>query len=243
MISRLAVSIGLVNRRAFLIGCAASVGSGAAERVLAAEDFSSGMDNWWSEGGERVWVEDGRLHMKADNPKVPGGGVATAWMKSPVTGGFRLEVDARVVSSTLDADNINLFFCYSDPSGRPLTETREARRNAEYGLYHKLNGYIVTFLNDFEAEGGRHPDGSTKARYRIRRNPGFRLLAEKFAGHCRQGVTYRVGVTKRGGAIHLAIDDRLVLSAKDPEPLPGGLIGLRTYRTYLCWDNLRVVTL
>ena len=219
-----------MNRRAFLIG------------ATAARAFSRGIENWWSEGGERVWVEDGHLHMKADNPKVPGGGVATAWLKTQVTGDFRLEVEAHVVSSTLDANNINLFFCYSDPSGRPLIETRETRRNAEYALYHKLNGYIVTFLNDFEGEGGRNPDGSTKARYRIRRNPGFRLLSEKFAARCRQGVTYRLGVTKRGGAIELSIDGRDVLSAADPEPLQGGLIGLRTYRTYLWWDNFKVVS-
>jgi hypothetical protein len=226
-----------MNRRTFLLQCAAAA---AAERAVVDEDFSSGMKNWWSEGGERVWVEDGRLHMKADNPKVPGGAVATAWLRTPVAGDFRLEIEAHVVSSSIAANNINLFFCYSDPSGQPLQQTRESRRNAEYALYHKLNGYIVTFLNDFEAEGGRHQDGSTKARYRIRRNPGFNLLSEKFADHCSQGTTYKIGVTKRGGDIQLSIDGKEVLAAKDPDPLPGGLIGLRTYRTYLWWDNLKV---
>jgi hypothetical protein len=233
-----------MNRRSFLLQSAAAVVSAAPTgRVIVDEDFAAEMKNWWSEGGERVWVEDGRLHVKADNPKIPGGAVSTVWLRTPVTGDFRLETEAHVVSSTIAANNINLFFCYSDPSGKPLEETRESRRNAEYNLYHKLNGYIVTFLNDFEGEGGRHPDGSTKARYRIRRNPGFNLLSEKFADHCREGVTYRIGIVKSGGDIRLSIDGADVLSARDPDPLPGGLIGLRTFRTHLWWDNLRVTTL
>jgi hypothetical protein len=215
----------------------------AAERVLVDEDFSRGMPGWWSEGGERVWVEDGRLHVRADNPKVPGGAVATVWLRTAVRGDFRLAVDAHVVSSSIQANNINLFFCYSDPSGKPLEDTRETRRHAEYNLYHALNGYIVTFLNDAAGEGGRYADGSTKARYRIRRNPGFRLLSEKFADRCREGVTYRLGVRKRSGDIDLSIDGRGVLAAHDPEPLEAGLIGLRTYRTYLWWDNLKVTAL
>lgn len=199
-----------------------------------------GIGDWWSEGGERVWMDGRRLHMNADNPAVQGGGVATVWLKSPHPADFRLDVDAHVVSSSLEANNINLFFCYSDPSGKPLWDTREARRGAGYNLYHGLNGYIVTFLNDAQAEGGRYPDGSTKARLRIRRNPGFRLLAEKFAGRCRQGVTYRLGVEKKQGNIAVFIDGEQMLTARDPEPLGAGLVGLRTYRTCLWWENLRI---
>src|SRR5215467_1632664 len=81
----------------------------AAEAVLM-EGFSHGMDRWWVEGGERVWVEDGRLHVKADNPKLPGGGVATVWCRVPHPANFQLDVDAHVISSSIDANNINLFF-------------------------------------------------------------------------------------------------------------------------------------
>lgn len=203
------------------------------------EDFSRGMDHWWVEGGERVWVENGRLYMRADNPGIPGGEVATAWCETVHPGDFELALDARVISSTLDVNNINLFFCYRDPSGVPLDETRQARQNADYSDYHKLNGHIITFLNGGK-EGGRNPDGSAKARIRIRRNPGFQLLAEKFDGECRQGVTYRLGVRKRGGEIALSLDGNVLLTAADPHPLGAGLLGLRTYRTYLWWDNIRL---
>jgi hypothetical protein len=204
------------------------------------ESFTSGMENWWSEGGERVWVQDGRLYVKADNPGVPGGTVAAVWCKIPHPADFRLELDAHVVSSSIKANNINLFFSYVDPAGTPLFETRDARRSADYKLYHSLNGYIVTFLNDAAAEGGRNPDGSTKARVRIRRNPGFHLLAEKFADRCLQGTTYHLAVEKRGGMIVFLVDGTEVLRAADPQPLGGGLLGLRTFRTYLWWDNVKL---
>jgi hypothetical protein len=197
------------------------------------EDFSRGMRDWWNEGGDRVAVEDGRLHVSADNPKVPGGGVATVWRRGAHAGDFEAEMEAHVVSSSIAANNINLFFSYSDPSGVPLESTSAARQDAAYGRYHKLNGYIVTFLNDTETGGG-------KARIRIRRNPGFRLLAETYDYHCRAGRTYRLKVSKRGGEIRFAVDGRELLKAVDPEPLAGGHFGLRTYRTHLWWDNIHM---
>src|SRR5512146_2581250 len=132
------------------------------------EDFSQGMARWWVEGGERTWIEDGRLHLKAD-PAAKGtpGGVATVWYRSPHSADFEAELDAHVVSSSLDANNINLFFNYTDPAGVPLEQTKDSRQSAEYALYHKLNGYIITFLNDAAAEGGKLPDDSTRARVRI----------------------------------------------------------------------------
>src|SRR5574340_1053126 len=189
--------------------------------------------DWWVEGGERVWVEDGRLHMQADNPRAPGGGVATVWNRAAHTGDFELEMDAQVVSSSTNVNNINLFFSYSDPGGKPLEATRGARASAEYGLYHKLNGYIVTFLNDTETNSG-------KARVRIRRNPGFKLLAETFTYHCRRGQTYHLRLTKHGGDIRFAVDGQELLRATDPEPLGGGHFALRTFRTSLWWGNIRM---
>jgi hypothetical protein len=202
------------------------------------ENFSSPLADWWTEGGERIAVEKGRLRMMADNPGIKGGGAATAWWKVPHPADFELTLDAQVLSSSIGANNINLFFCYADPSGKPLIATRESRRSADYNLYHGLNGYIVTFLNDTAGEGGRNPDGSTKARVRLRRNPGFQLLKETFARQCRPGVTYRLALSKHGGRIRFAVDGETLLEVVDPMPWQGGLLALRTYRTDLWWDNI-----
>ncbi len=205
---------------------------------FAEERFSSTFTDWWAEGGERIAVEEGRLRMMADNPNIKGGGVATAWWKVPHPADFELTLDAHVLSSSIGANNINLFFCYVDPNGKPLIDTRESRRSADYNLYHGLNGYIVTFLNDTAGEGGRNPDGSTKARVRIRRNPGFQLLKETFARQCRPGATYRLALSKHGGQIRFAVDGETLLEVVDPMPWQGGLLALRTYRTDLWWDNI-----
>lgn len=204
------------------------------------ENFSAGMDNWWVEGGHEVRVEGGRLVVRADRPETEGGSVCTVWCRTPHPADFTLEMDAHVLKSAVDANNINLFVCFSDPGGRPLYETRESRRSAAYNLYHGLNGNIITFLNDRTAEGGRHEDGSTKGRVRIRRCPGFELLAETFTGRCRQGETYHITVTKHGGLIVYSVDGRELLRAEDPQPRGGGLLGLRTWATELWWDNIRL---
>jgi hypothetical protein len=193
------------------------------------EDFSGGMDQWWSEGGERVWVEGGRMRMWADDLKHPGGNVATAWSERPLPVDFELEVDAHVDSSSLGVNNINLFFSYTDPNGTPLKQTRDSRKSAAYNLYHQLNGYIITFVRE---EG--------KARMRIRRNPGFVLLAESRDGESDAGVTYTLNVRKQNGEIIFRINGREMVRAKDPKPWGEGLLGLRTFRTQLWWDNVRV---
>ncbi len=209
-------------------------------RIILLEDFSQGMDRWWVEGGERVWIEDGRLRVKADPDGNGRGRVATVWCKVPLPADVRIEFDAHVIKSSLDVNNINFFFCYSDPSGRPLFDTRQERAAGEYKLYHNLNGYIFTFLKDAGHEAGLRADGSAKARFRMRRCPGFKLMAQTFGYHCEAGRTYHVTVTKRGGELTYAVDGTVYLQQTDPQPLPGGLLGLRTFRTDLWWDNIKV---
>jgi len=36
------------------------------------------------------------------------------------------------------------------------------------------------------------------------------------------------------------VDGQYLLGVREPEPHESGLIGLRTFRTYLWWDNIRV---
>lgn len=212
-------------------------------KVLLLEDFSTGMGDWWVEGGEKVWVEDGRLHVKADPAEGNDGYVCTVWHKQTFPGDVKVEFDAHVVSSTIEANNINLFLCYSDPSGRPLYDTRESRADAAYSKYHDLNGHIFTFLKDYRKQGGAHPDGSCKARIRMRRCPGFELMTECFEDHCERGVTYHVEIVKKGGRLTFSVDGKKYLEDTDPKPLGAGLIGLRTFRTYLWWDNIKVTEL
>ena len=235
-----AVAVDRTARRTGLAGSEQNhVRSGTMDWIID-EDFSAGMENWWVEGGESVAVEDGRLVMRADNPDVPGGKVCTVWCRTPHPADFVLELDAQIIGSSIDANNINLFFCFSDPGGQALYETRASRNSGAYKLYHGLSGNIITFLKERPPEGARPEDPTATARVRIRHCPGFKLLAEAFRGHCRQGEPYHIVVTKRGGDIAFAVNGRELLRVRDPEPCGPGLLGLRTFRTELWWDNVRL---
>ena len=212
--------------------------------VLVDEDFEDGMDNWWVEGGEEVCVEDGHLMVKADPPEGSDAPyVATVWCRTPIKGNTKIEFDAHVVSSSTDVNNVNFFFYYSDPSGQPLYETRDDRPEADYGKYHELNGNIITFLNDTRDEADDIPEAQSRARIRIRHCPDFVLLGETFNYHCRAGNTYHVEITKRNDFIEFRVDGRYLLGVRDPNPWDEGLIGLRTFRTVLWWDNIRATAI
>ena len=226
-------------------------GDPVSEELLYAESFDDAPDGeelpvgWWVEGGERVWVEGGRLHVRA-NPKRDTGTapkVCTVWLDREFKGDMRVEFDAHVVASGREVNNINFFFLYSDPTGAPLFESRTTRASAAYGLYHVLDGYIVTFLQDVSNAEQRWPNGTPKARFRLRRNPGFEMIDEAFDYHCRQGVTYQVAMTRQGNRVSYAVDGVEYAAAGDPEPHEGGIIGLRTFYTELWWDNIAVTAL
>ena len=98
------------------LGVAGS-GGRAEGKVIFEETFSDGkMDGWWVEGGQKVWVEDGRLHMKADpaENRAPGY-VCTAWCEKEFPADVMVEYDAHVVESAIDTNNINFFLSYSHP--------------------------------------------------------------------------------------------------------------------------------
>lgn len=218
------------------------------DKVLLAEDFSGEWDpetgRWWVEGGERAWIEDGRLHTKAD-PEAEGDPrfVMTVWCREPISGDARIEFDAHVISSSTGVNNINFFFFFSDPAGTPLHDTREDRADAGYAKYHVLSGNIITFLRDVKAGPEGTPRNELPARVRIRHCPGFELLAETFAYQCNEGVTYHCEIVRQGTSIRFSVDGNLLLEAEDPATPSSGLIGLRTFRTWLWWDNIKVTAL
>ena len=68
-----------------------------------------------------------------EGPRPGDGGDGHDTLKGAFGGkGFDLTLDAHVVSSSIEANNINLFFCYSDPSGTPLHIIRTTRTLGGY---------------------------------------------------------------------------------------------------------------
>lgn len=213
------------------------------DEVLINETFDAGMDNWWVEGSQDVFVDDGRLMVRADPPRGSEKPfVATIWCKTPIRGNTRIEFDAHVISSSTDANNINFFFYMADLAGAPLYDTREDRADAAYAKYHVMNGNIMTFLKEPSAAGDVDEE-LPPARIRIRHCPGFELLGETFNYHCEAGRTYHLEIVKRDDFIQFWADGRYLLGVRDPEAWDEGLIGLRTFRTILWWDNIKVTAI
>jgi hypothetical protein len=214
------------------------------ERVLFQEDFdpypdgSALPDHWWHEGSNAVRIEKG--HLRADANLDHNGedyDASTVWLNKTFTGDLRVEFDAHVLASEGDKNNINFFFLFSDSSGTPLSQTRDERTDGKYGKYHKLSGYVFTFL----ANGN-----SDKARFRWRDDPDFHLLQENFAYECKQNKTYHIAITKQANRITYAVDGTIYLDKIDNVANPehnSGIIGFRTWHTDVWWDNLKVMQL
>ena len=214
------------------------------EEILFEEDFDEYPDGsqlpsgWWCEGSKAVRIEKG--HLQADaNPDGSGEDyeACTVWLNKEFSGNIRVEFDAHVLASEGDKNNINFFLFFSDPSGKSLYDTKDERADGKYGKYHELNGYVFTFL----ANGNPQ-----EARFRMRDDPGFGLLEENYAYECRQSKTYHITIEKNSNRITYEVDGTVYLDAVDNTANPehtAGIIGFRTWRTEMWWDNLRVIRL
>lgn len=220
------------------------VSTTSAVKVLFQEDFDSYADDsalpagWWSEGSKAVRIEEGRLRADANlDGSGEDYGTSTVWLDKIFSGDIRVEFDAHILASDGDKNNINFFLLFSDPSGKPLRQTKADRADGQYGKYHKLNGYVITFLANGE------PD---RARFRFRDDPGFNLLQEEYVYECWQNKTYHIAVTKKGNRITYAVDGTVYIDRVDDAANPehkSGIIGFRTWHTDLWWDNVKVTQL
>ncbi len=210
--------------------------SNDSSRILHSEEFNRSKlpGDMFIEGSQKVKVENGRLIVDAIQQVQGDIGMCTIWLNKEFSGDLKVEFDACVLSSPGDKNNINFFFLFSDSSEKSLLETTGDRKNANYKKYHKLDGYVFTYL----ANG--NPD---TARFRLRDDRGFHVLQENFDYECRQNKIYRIAVTKIGNKLTYSVDGKTFLDCIDDkynDVHNKGLIGFRTWKTKLWWDNIKV---
>ena len=189
------------------------------------------------EGSEKVAIRNGRLWVDASADSIGESNVSTIWLNKEFSRDLKVEFDASIIQSPGDKNNINFFFLYSDTTGKSLKASSHLRKDGGYKSYHKLNGYIFTYL----ANG--NPD---TARFRFRDCPGFNLVSEANGYHCLKDSIYHIEITKRGNRITYAVDGKVFIDYKNSFPNPihsKGILGFRTWRTELWWDNLKVTQL
>lgn len=203
---------------------------------------------WWLEGGRGITLSTmngGCLTVAVDaNANTDESGrTATFWMGNKLPAEFVLTCEATVLESVNLANNVNFFLHYKESEGDlPLIASRDSRSEAVYRDYHQLDGYIITWVNDWTYAHGTREEGM-KGRLRIRRCPGFELLAERLIPQASEiGRAYAVEITCSKRGIVVDIDGKWTLEARDDslKDIVPGLLGLRTFSSRVEWSNLQV---
>lgn len=217
--------------RLFTIGIWILLSAGVQEEVLLKEDFSypdgSPPPVFWSEGNAAT-IYNNRLLIDADTmlPRA-----STVWLDQPLEGNLQIEFDVYLRSSADDANNINVFFMYTDPSGKPLRQTAAGRQDGLYRRYHTLTGYIFTNVTN---------EDPGQIRYRFRRNPGFKLVNERFCPRADRRRKLHIKLVKKADHFEYWENNKKVLEATDAGALDKGLFGFRTWHTSIEIDNLLI---
>ena len=198
---------------------------------LAREDFAndSWRSRWRVEGSAEMSADAGRLAVTT----VPTAGNedpgATLWWKQPLPENVLIEFTAgAALPAEKNAANLNLILHARETDGSPY----RFGRSGKYGDYHQLPNYILTLTGGFQ-EGWA----------RVRRNPGFDLLAENREIRSEPGRVYRVRVAIVEGRIRCWLDGRLIHDVQDKSPLTGGQFALRTWQSRVWWSDLRISAL
>jgi len=206
-----------------------SLGGDVYRGTLIQSGFGGSTDDWSGEGPGSFRPEGDRLVIDA----LEGG--YTCFLKRELPADLLI----RYVCKTLPPqgqDNLNLIsHCRGrEPGEWPIVEL------GRYQGYQEFANYIVTFVGDYNEEtGGRDSPGRT----RLRRNPGFQLLAETFEVPCNHGQAYEIVFAVQSGRVRYYLDGRKIFDWQDPEPLPGGHFALRTYKSVLECSGLSVMGL
>ncbi len=198
-------------------------------KELAAETFADGWkERWITEGNAAIQSGRGRLHVvtSTEPGKEP---AATLWWREALPADVLIEFTAGVdPSAEKNAANLNVILGAREADGTAYQFGRSGR----YPDYQSIPNYIFTLTGGFQ-------DGWA----RVRKNPGFSILAENQATRSAPGEIYRVRIVKAGGRIRYWLNGRLVHDVTDATPLSGGHFALRTWTSQVWWSDLRISAL
>lgn len=198
---------------------------------LAADDFSGDLRDWLVEGNATVEVREGRLCVET-----PERGQATIWRRQPFADDHLIRFRARVLPPR-QASNINCFFCASLPEGGDFFA---AERTGAYAEYHRINNYTMTFT------GQREGVANAPGYMRLRKNPGFHLLAENLDVKAEIETDYDIAIAKVGSLIRVFVNGWQTLGFNDVDEAGarqdhrGGYVGFRTFWSRLWFDDFQV---
>ncbi len=190
------------------------------------EDFKDNLENWLPEGKAEVERIRGRLSVDARE------GMVTIWCRKEFRGPQLVEYDVRLMSNSLES-NINMFLLAGKPDAAGILAST-AERNGDYNQYHRFPNYLITILNGLSSEKRE------KLRIRMRLNPGFELVEERWYEPLVFGKVYHVAYLIEPPRITVLLDGQVVCRVVYKKKLIAGLHGLRIWQTHTIYDNFRV---
>ncbi len=188
-----------------------------------AEDLSMDGDGEW-------WVEDSKLYIDDLTSELSG---MTVWVRKEMPSDIFIEFNAMTVPPK-NAGNINFFFAAKTLDGGFLPD---AGFTGRYDQYHEESQlHILTFTG--KNDGYKIPGWT-----RLRRDPGFNLISEDMSRSTEVSVPYKIEIQKLGENIKVWINGEKVHDVDSPNPLGGGCVGFRTWRTKLYFEDIKVYEL
>ncbi|OQB15586.1 MAG: Endoglucanase precursor [Firmicutes bacterium ADurb.Bin193] len=180
-----------------------------------------------AQGNGTYSIKDGKLYFGG----LEGG--STLWLKRNFEGDIYICYEAKVLEPDI-AGNLNFFFMARDLKGGNVWETKHSGR---YEEYHKTcNTYITTFVK-------KQPQKGEPGHARIRKDPGFALLAERMDFYTVPNKDYFIEIIKIGQNIEYRVNGETVTTAVDPNPYNSGAIGFRTWCSNCEFNSLKVYAL
>jgi hypothetical protein len=200
---------------------------------------------WVAEGWGGCAVRDGTLRVAPSpfdtrgQPKPVEPGLRShmvVWNRRIFPGDFLLELDMNPCGSTNGLTIV--LFCAAGKNGEDLFELSLPPRRADYVAYH--SGAIANYTDSYWSRNTESESLSN----RLRRNPGFALVAEGpslTTGPTQ--VTHHLRILKAGAHIEVEVNGKVLFGWDDPaKPLADGRIGLRSMEgvTMVAYDNFKV---
>jgi Domain of unknown function (DUF1961) len=184
---------------------------------------------WIAEGRGGVEIRGGKLRV-APAPFDPAGRpIRTAqrshmvvWNRHIFPEDFLLEFDMSPEGSTNGLTIV--FLCATGKQGEDIFDLALPPRRADYQAYH--SGAIANYSDSYWSRN----TGEESVTNRLRKNPGFALLAEGPSLTIGStDVTRHVRILKSGAHMEIEINGHVTLKWDDPaKPLGAGRIGLRS---------------
>ena len=199
-------------------------------RVLHADDFRAGLDQWVIEQqpGGTVTIADGRLVI-ADQAG------CTVWFKPRLTAPVVITYTVRM-SSAARVSDLNCFWMASDPARPDDLFAAGHARTGKFATYDTLRTYYVGY-------GG---NANTTTRFRRYDGTGARPLAPEHdldapAYLLKPDHAYRIMlIATADGRVQYVRDGTVIFDVRDPAPLASGWFGFRTVLSQMEVSDFRV---